>query len=172
MSNQENKIQTQPVIAATHTGPLHMQTERIERLEDVRKYIDDIDFSKIKHKMTHRKHGHNWSEEKADYVEQQYKNWLYLRRKYEDEKLPPSVDIDDFWHFHILDTRAYYHDTARIFGYYFHHFPYFEFQNEKEYQALLQEYDNTLRRYKEEYGESIYKFEDEDEDEEDDDERP
>jgi hypothetical protein len=61
------------------------------------------------------------SPEKLNYVEKQYKNWLYLRRKYEGEILPPSKEIDEFWDAHILDTRAYHRHTNRIFGYYLHH---------------------------------------------------
>ena len=34
----------------------------------------------------------------------------------------PTIDIDLFWHQHILDTRAYAKDCQKVFGQFLHHF--------------------------------------------------
>jgi hypothetical protein len=137
--------------------------ERIEDLEEARRYIDAIDFGMVKQKSPDVEHGGlGWSPGKFDYHERQYKNWLFLRRKYEQEVLPPPADIDDFWHAHILDTYAYHRDCAAMFGYYLHHFPYFGMRGEDDRAALLEASEHTNDRYLEEFGEEIYSYDPED----------
>lgn len=138
--------------------------KRIEDLNAIRSYIDSMDFTLMKAKMSlNDEGGLGWSPVKLDYIEQQYKNWLYLLRKYEGESLPPSDDIDDFWHFHMLDTLAYHRDTAHIFGYYLHHFPYFGARNQSDYGNLVVAFENLQQHYLDEYGEEIYEYDEEDE---------
>jgi hypothetical protein len=57
------------------------------------------------------------------------------------------------WHRHILDTRAYAEDCERIFGGFMHHFPYFGMRGDADAEALADAYDETLRCYREAYGE-------------------
>jgi hypothetical protein len=132
-------------------------THKIEDLDAVRQYIDQIDFSMLKAKLTApvSEEGLGWSAGEADRVEARYKNWLFLRRKYDGELMPPTQDIDAFWHAHILDTIAYHRDTAAILGRYLHHYPYFGMRGEEDYNNLVNAFDNTKRRYLEEYGEDI-----------------
>lgn len=134
---------------------------RILDLELVRSYINAIDFTMMKAKMNNKEDGLGWSTNKIAYVERQYKNWLYLRRKFENKDLPPSIDIDVFWHYHILDTRAYHRDVAMIFGYYLHHFPYFGMRGEDDHQNAQDAFEKTQQLYLAEFGEEIYEFEDE-----------
>src|SRR5262249_33044854 len=101
---------------------------RTEDLDAIRALIDSLDFTAAKREVLTSDRGPGWSTAKADYVEQQYKNWLYLCRKYESNNFIPSRDIDVFWHTHILDTKAYHRDCDAIFGYYVHHVPYAEQQ--------------------------------------------
>ena len=37
----------------------------------------------------------------------------------------PCKLVDELWHAHILDTRAYRDDCYRIFGFFYDHYPYF-----------------------------------------------
>lgn len=53
---------------------------------------------------------------------------------------------------------------ACIFGYSFHHYPSFGLRGEQDQQNRYSAWDNTLKRYEEEYGEPIYEY-DEDDDE-------
>jgi hypothetical protein len=120
-----------------------------------RTYVEGLDFSAAKREVLTTDRGPGWSNAKADYVERQYKNWLYLCRKHESEHLVPSRDIDVFWHSHILDTKAYHRDCAAIFGYYVHHMPYAE---DATGAADLDAWATTQRAYQEEFGELIYDF--------------
>ena len=66
-----------------------------------------------------------WSSEKAQRVENSYRRFLYaLAHKEENDLLsPPSQEVDDFWHQHILDTRKYREDCNTVFGHYIDHTP-------------------------------------------------
>lgn len=61
--------------------------------------------------------------------------------------------VDDMWHSHILDTRAYHDDCDRILGRYLHHFPYFGMRGEDDAQALHDAYADTIERYRRAFGE-------------------
>jgi hypothetical protein len=93
-----------------------------------------------------------WTRQKWARVELEYKRWLYLRRRFEGERLPPTAAIDAFWHEHILDTRRYVADSAAIFGYYHHHFPYFGIRDTEDRQDLLRAGENTFLRFTQTFG--------------------
>ncbi|EKF62435.1 hypothetical protein B194_4715 [Serratia plymuthica A30] len=90
-------------------------------------------------------------------TEQYYKNFLYLNKKYgrEVKVIVPSLAIDEFWHHHILDTRSYITDCNHIFGYYFHHYPYFGMRSDEDYKNLNEAFEITQIIYEEEFGERI-----------------
>ena len=83
--------------------------------------INHIDFNLLKAKLGMQK---GWSDEFVDEIERRYRMFLALRMMYPESRLTPSLTIDEFWHAHILDTRAYFADCDRLFGQYVHHFPY------------------------------------------------
>lgn len=133
---------------------------RIEDLSDVARYLNEIDFTLLKAKIiTDKDEGlaPEWDSATADAVELRYKRYLYLLRKHEGQALPPSTDIDVFWHAHILDTQAYVRDCTAIFGYYLHHFPYFGIRGERDRQRLLDAGVVTRLRWQDEFGESLDK---------------
>ena len=69
-----------------------------------------------------------------------YKNFLALYAMHAGPlPLQPSPAIDEVWHQHILDTRAYATDCDRIFEAFFHHDPY----STREMQATE---DEKMRR--------------------------
>jgi len=73
--------------------------------DHLKNYLHSLDFSLIIKKMISYD---GWRELDTLKTCEYYKNYLYLLIKYGDHfKLPPSEDIDDFWHNHILDTKAY-----------------------------------------------------------------
>jgi hypothetical protein len=84
--------------------------------------VSQLDFSMLKRKMIEE---HNWTVEFCDEAESLYRRFLALNARYPDQKICPTGPIDEFWHAHILDTRAYMHDCQIVFGGYLHHFPYF-----------------------------------------------
>lgn len=137
-----------------------MASERISSLTDVRAYISQMDFSMMKHNMEDRAGGLEWAPPKCEWAERQYKRWLYIRREYENEPMPPNREIDKFWHEHMLDTRRYFVDSAKIFGYYHHHFPYFGTRGEADAEDLRRAWKNTCRRFRETFGIYPLEFED------------
>jgi hypothetical protein len=86
--------------------------------------IAALDLDAIKSKLMHRKSGERWSPARADAVECEYRRFLYLMKIFPGELTAPDVDVDTFWHYHILDTMKYAADCDLIFGYFLHHFPY------------------------------------------------
>jgi hypothetical protein len=137
--------------------PLAQSVQQITDLEGARENINYIDCTMIKEKLMlgPEEGGLGWNSETADKVEEKYKMWLFLKRKYENELVPPSRDIDVFWHAHILDTHAYFRDTAAIFGKYLHHYPYFGLRGKADRQKLVNAFENTKRLFREEYGEEL-----------------
>lgn len=121
------------------------------------KEILALDFSAQKNKFVIDPDFHGWTEDNIDFGELLYKNYLYLCLKYQDGRhLPPSTDIDDFWHGHILDTRRYSYDCNKIFGRILHHNPYFGFGSTQDVNALSDSFDEIQKLHTAEFGAPIY----------------
>ena len=129
--------------------------DRTDGLEAVRDYINRIDLTTLKHQLTlpPARGGHSWTAERANAAEAKYKKWLFLRRKYEDVLQSPGSEVDTVWHFHILDSRAYIRDTARIFGHYLPHYPYFGIT--EGMTKAIAVFETTRRLFRAEYGEDL-----------------
>jgi hypothetical protein len=131
-------------------------------LEDCRAYISKMDFSSIAKKLMRPDPNISrvWSEKSVQEAIQQYKDWLFLVRKHFDggNQLPPSLEVDEIWHHHILDTRAYTRDCQAIFGEYLHHFPYFGLRGKEDAAALASAFQRTQEAYFAEYGEYLYEI--------------
>lgn len=100
-----------------------------------------------------------WTEEGAKDAIEQYKNFMYLLFKYQgssDKKLVPSIEVDEIWHHHILDTRSYAKDCENIYGYFMHHFPYFGMRGEEDFKDLNQSFASTQELYFEEFNDYMY----------------
>ncbi len=122
-------------------------------LEEAKAYIDSINFSNIINKMV--KH-QGWLMKDAKQLSKMYGNFLYLTKKYGDKyKLPPSEEIDEFWHNHILDTESYRRDCQMIFGKYLDHYPYFGIDGKTNFQDLEKAFDDMLVLYQKEFDEPL-----------------
>lgn len=134
--------------------------------EEARIYIDSINFDPV---MTKLVNFSGWLLEDAEKTCRQYRNFLFLNKKYHDQHkdLPPSEDIDEFWHNHILDTEQYIKDCQHIFGSYMHHYPYFGIDDKtnlddlnkafvKTKELYLQEFDEPLEATRSSYPKLIY----------------
>lgn len=95
--------------------------------------VATLDFSMLKRKLVEEK---GWTAEFCEEVEGLYRKFLALNVRYPDKKICPSGPIDDFWHAHILDTRAYEKDCVHLFGATLHHFPYFGMRGPEDRAAL------------------------------------
>jgi hypothetical protein len=97
--------------------------------------IAALDLEPIKVKLMHQESGEGWSLERANAVEFEYRRFLFLMKKYPGEQTAPLVDVDTFWHYHILDTMKYAADCEAVFGYFLHHFPYIGLRGEDDEAA-------------------------------------
>jgi hypothetical protein len=86
--------------------------------------INALDLGPVKTKLMHVASGEGWTAAYADSVEVEYRRFLTLMKLYPNESTAPVVDVDTFWHYHILDTAKYAVDCAAAFGYFLHHYPY------------------------------------------------
>jgi hypothetical protein len=98
--------------------------------------IAALDFSLIKAKLMH-KAGEGWSLARADAVEREYRRFLFLMKVFPNEQTAPLVDVDTFWHYHILDTMKYAADSEQVFGYFLHHYPYVGMGGEDDEQVRI-----------------------------------
>ncbi|WP_304526827.1 glycine-rich domain-containing protein-like [Halomonas sp. I5-271120] len=144
------------------TLPHDMTTPSLEdtpSIEYAVEHINAMDFSALKGKLTQPDPtvSRLWESEEVDVAVQYYKNFLYLNKKYLDVApvIVPSIEVDEVWHHHILDTRRYFADTYQIFGYYFHHFPYFGMRGEADHTNLVDCFEATQQLHELEFGERM-----------------
>jgi hypothetical protein len=88
------------------------------------KAISNLDLETIKLKLMRGKPGAAWSRERVDAAEKEYRRFLLLMKMYPNELAAPSLDVDRFWHHHIIDTEKYARDCQAVFGYFLHRYPY------------------------------------------------
>ncbi|MET0322798.1 MAG: hypothetical protein ABW069_18920 [Duganella sp.] len=115
--------------------------------------IAQLDLDPIKVKLMHKESGEGWSLERVNAVEFEYRRFLILMKKYPHEATSPLVDVDTFWHYHILDTMKYAADCDAVFGYFLHHFPYIGMRGEEDAAVLAQIGRRMQELYEEEFGE-------------------
>ncbi|MDB5962986.1 MAG: hypothetical protein JWP59_4280, partial [Massilia sp.] len=68
-----------------------------------------------------------------------YREFLLFAKTYPAATPTPTADVDAFWHFHILDTVKYARDCASAFGYFLHHKPDVEFDDDDQQEELADE---------------------------------
>lgn len=97
-----------------------------------------------------------WNWKLAELAELEYKRMLTLLLW--NPRLPhPIVTVkfvDQFWHLHILDSRAYHADMNRIFGRYLHHFPYLGIGSMESIELWEEAFELSCALYKETFGEA------------------
>jgi hypothetical protein len=113
-----------------------------------------LDLEPIKMKLMHVASGEGWSLEKANAVEKEYRRFLCLMKMYPEEDTAPLVDVDTFWHYHILDTMKYAADCEQAFGYFLHHYPYVGMRGEDDEQFRLDSGDRMRELYEATFGET------------------
>jgi hypothetical protein len=116
-------------------------------IERARASVDQIDLSKVHLNLTDEEDGPGWSVEKCRGVELRYRTFLVGHLLYPEISFAPDKDVDVFWHYHILDTRAYITDCDKLFGGYFHHNPYLGMEGVESTEALMQAWELTQALY-------------------------
>jgi hypothetical protein len=115
--------------------------------------IAALDLEPIKVKLMHEESGEGWSLERATAVEFEYRRFLFLMQKFPHEQTAPLVDVDTFWHYHILDTMKYAVDCDAVFGHFLHHFPYIGLRGEDDEAAHVRVGERMKELYEETFGE-------------------
>lgn len=83
--------------------------------------IRELDLDAVRRRLVEKK---GWTVAHADRMVEEYREYLALFFHHPGEELvPPSQDLDDVWHEHILDTQQYTRDCDRVFGRFVHHVP-------------------------------------------------
>lgn len=81
--------------------------------------------------------GGTWDLARAEGAVRNYKRYMAVTKALGGMQLVPNGDIDEIWHMHILDTRAYMRDCQQLFGEYLHHYPYFGMLGEENRRHWL-----------------------------------
>src|SRR5206468_4035872 len=126
----------------------------IMNANDLFKAVTELNLDPIKTKLMHVASGEGWSLEKANAVEKEYRRFLCLMRLFPEEDTAPLVDVDTFWHYHILDTMKYAADCEKVFGYFLHHYPHIGLGDSEEEDLLRFESGDRMRQlYEATFGE-------------------
>jgi hypothetical protein len=121
---------------------------------ELSKAITELDLSPIKFKLMHAESGEGWSQEKTNAVEKEYRRFLCLMKLYPDEDSAPTMDVDAFWHYHILDTMKYAADCEKVFGYFLHHYPYVGMHGEDDEQLRIDSGERMRTLYEATFGDA------------------
>ena len=123
-------------------------------MNDLFKAVMALDLNPIKLKLMHVESGEGWSFDKATAVEKEYRRFLCLMKMFPEEDTAPLVDVDTFWHYHILDTMKYAADCEQAFGYFLHHYPYVGLRGEDDEQFRLDSGERMRTLYEATFGDA------------------
>jgi hypothetical protein len=124
------------------------------KMSEMLQAVMAIDLNPIKLKLMHVASGEGWSVERTDAVEKEYRRFLCLMKLYPEEDTAPLVDVDTFWHYHILDTMKYAADCEQAFGYFLHHYPYVGLRGGDDAQFRVDSGERMRTLYETTFGES------------------
>ena len=111
-----------------------------------------LDLNPIKVKLMHKESGEGWSLQRTNAIEIEYRRFLYLLNLYPEAQVAPTVDVDTFWHYHILDTMKYARDCDRIFGRFLHHDPSLGLEGENGIEIQQQAGERMRALYESTFG--------------------
>jgi len=128
------------------------QTVSSQQDKKVKKMIADLDLTSVLQRLIKID---KWNKEEAIVAIKQYRNFLYLKYKFPQQILPPSYEIDEVWHAHILHTKDYCHVCHLLYGKFLHHYPQ-SVEQSHEKVKMQQLFDITQELYYQEFGTYIY----------------
>jgi hypothetical protein len=131
----------------------HFITRITMNANNLFKAVMELDLDPIKAKLMHVESGEGWSLEKTNAVEEEYRRFLFLMKMYPNEDTAPLVDVDTFWHYHILDTMKYADDCNHLFGYFLHHYPYVGLRGHDDEQFRIDSGERMRTLYETTFGE-------------------
>lgn len=135
----------------TAMSDLEVGEKRISAKQE--RAIYEMDLSMICMKLQDKREGEGWTEQQCIEVADEYRKYLKMNLMFPEATIVPNLAIDTMWHYHILDTQAYYQDCQAIFGHILHHYPYFgmvgDGSNETEFVSA---FDKTKMLYHQLFG--------------------
>ena len=121
---------------------------------DVRMFIGKLtrlDLQPIAYKLIHSNE-EKWNIQQTEEAILHYRMFLLLVYLYPNSQLVPNREIDEVWHFHILDTMKYAEDCEILFGRFIHHFPYFGERGKIDRDNLQKSFEQTQVLFQEHFG--------------------
>jgi hypothetical protein len=98
-----------------------MQSETISSVAPIATSVtpNNVDLSTVGIRL--REKHPSWNDQRVGNALLEYRRFLSLCKAYPSRKISPSLDVDEVWHLHILDTRKYPGDCEKLFGHFLHH---------------------------------------------------
>lgn len=132
----------------------HERISFLINVKGIEPNIAEIDLEMVKMKLQDVDEGLGWSSDQCESAEIEYKRYWNLCSKY-GKGIVPNKIMDQMWHYHILDTKAYHQDSNKIFGGYMHHYPYFGMRGEEDASDLKDSFEKTKDLYLELFDEEM-----------------
>ena len=124
-------------------------------LETSKRLIGTVDLTQVIDRLIYVD---KWFRKDAIEAVKLYRNFLYLKRKYGNEyALPPSKEIDEVWHAHVLHTEDYIEFCNKAFGYYLHHHPHLV-KEASSLEEINKLFTKTQEFYHTEFSDYLYAF--------------
>lgn len=120
--------------------------------EALRQVEAHVDLRNVLRKLADADEGPGYDESRLELMATEYRRFLALQVMHPGEDIVPCKIVDEMWHRHILDTRAYAADCDALFGEFLHHYPYFGMNGPQDAQDLNDAYSATLERYQDAFG--------------------
>jgi len=142
----------------------NLQTNTVEQMllpkNEKLTEIENLDLERLRYKLLKDQPQRGWGGEKFDIALTEYKRFLILKVLHPEKSFAPTSLMDEIWHLHILDTKAYMRDCKSIFNKYFHHAPSFgQYNSEEQNSRLVNSRRNLEELYPEHFGEPPYGLE-------------
>lgn len=99
-----------------------------------------------------------WDLVRAEKAVINYQRYMAVTKALGGVQLVPNGDIDEIWHMHILDTRAYMQDCGILFGEYLHHYPYFGMLGEENQQQWFDVQAQSEKLWQNLFDEPLYQI--------------
>ncbi|MDP8033661.1 hypothetical protein QJU43_04265 [Pasteurella atlantica] len=121
--------------------------------EKAQQIVNKWDFSLAIDKLCERE---DWNKERAEKAVADYRIYMAATKALNGEQMVPNGDIDEIWHMHILDTRAYLKDCLELFGGFLHHYPYFGRLSDENRQEWLDAQNESQQLWADLTGKMLY----------------
>ncbi|SKB31050.1 glycine-rich domain-containing protein [Malaciobacter marinus] len=132
-----------------------MKEITIKEFNEAYKLVETLDFTLAIEKLQTQSTG-GWTKKRAIKAVNDYKKYLAITKVLDGYQLVPNGDIDEIWHYHIMDTRQYVKDCYEIFGGFLHHYPYFGMIDEENEKKWLETQEVSQNIWKNLFNEDLY----------------